>query len=207
MPPVARHQPARRQTSPTTSYTYVSHPKTLPRLCRLDKIYIRSISALKYQAHDVCNSKIRTYSEPHSRFGHKLTLINKKESLAGLAQVSGTGMEVLQNSQKFQVLWHGRTELTEVPGRYKMMFPYPGYCGHGRTELTERASEVPGTGMNAIRNFQKFFVHWVRVKPRGVWFCMYPTYVQNTFVESFLLLWWVFTLLRPPFLQGTVVLF
>ena len=25
-------------------------------------------------------------------------------------------MKVLQNFQKFRVLWHGRTELTEVPG-------------------------------------------------------------------------------------------
>ena len=30
-------------------------------------------------------------------------------SLAQLAEVSGTGMEVLQNSQKFRVLWHGPT--------------------------------------------------------------------------------------------------
>ena len=44
---------------------------------------------------------------------------------------SGTGMKVLQNFQKFRVLlWHGRTELTEVSG----------------------------TGMNALQNFQKFRV-------------------------------------------------
>ena len=33
-----------------------------------------------------------------------------------LTEIPGTGMEVLQNTQKFRVLWHGRTELTEVPG-------------------------------------------------------------------------------------------
>ena len=33
-----------------------------------------------------------------------------------------------------------------------MLYPYPGYCDTGRTERTE----VPGTGMNAIQNTQKF---------------------------------------------------
>ena len=76
-------------------------------------------------------------------------------SLTELPEVSGTGMEVLQNSQKFRVLWRGRTELAEVPGGYeKCLYPYPGYCGTGRTELTE----VPGAGMNAIQNSQKFRV-------------------------------------------------
>ena len=42
-------------------------------------------------------------------------------------QVPGTCMEVLQKSQKFRVLWHGRTDITEVRG----------------------------TGMNGIRNSQK----------------------------------------------------
>ena len=36
----------------------------------------------------------------------------------------------------------------------KMLYPYPGYLWHGRTELTE----VPGTGMNVLQNLQKFFV-------------------------------------------------
>ena len=40
-------------------------------------------------------------------------------------EVPGTGTEVLQNAQKFRVLWHGRTELTEVPGRYKNALPVP----------------------------------------------------------------------------------
>ena len=75
-----------------------------------------------------------------------------------LAEVSGTGMKVLQNFHKFRVLWHGRTKLTEVPrvvarayrahissGRVQeMLYPYPGYCGTGRTELTK----FPSTGMN-----------------------------------------------------------
>ena len=46
-----------------------------------------------------------------------------------LTEVPGTGVKVLQDFQKFQVLRHGRTELTEVPGRYKNAVPYPGYCG------------------------------------------------------------------------------
>ena len=34
----------------------------------------------------------------------------------------------------------------------EMLYPYRGYCGHGRTELPE----VPGTGMNVVRNLRKF---------------------------------------------------
>ena len=58
---------------------------------------------------------------------------------------------VLQKSQKFRVLWHGRTELTKVPGRYKNAIPVPrvfvarayrayrssGYGYECPTELTE----------------------------------------------------------------------
>ena len=32
-----------------------------------------------------------------------------------------------------------------------MLYHYPGYCGTGLTELTE----VPGTGMEVLQNFQK----------------------------------------------------
>ena len=88
--------------------------------------------------------------------------------IAELTEVPGTGTEVLQNSQKFRVLWHGRTELTEVAGRYKNAVPvsrvfveraYRSYrsSGYGyecRTELIE----VPGRGMNVLQNLQKFFV-------------------------------------------------
>ena len=53
-------------------------------------------------------------------------------SLAELPEVSGTGMEVLRNSQKFRVLWHGRTELTEVPGGSKKhCTPTPGIVARG----------------------------------------------------------------------------
>ena len=46
--------------------------------------------------------------------------------LAELTEVAGTGTEVLQSSQKFWVLWHGRIELTKVPGRsYKDNVPVP----------------------------------------------------------------------------------
>ena len=40
-------------------------------------------------------------------------------------EVPGTGTKVLQNFQKFRVLWHGRTEPTAVPGRYKNDVPVP----------------------------------------------------------------------------------
>ena len=88
--------------------------------------------------------------------------------LTELTEVPGTGTEVLQNSQKFRVLWYGRTELTKVPGRYQNAVPVPrvfvarayrayrssGYGHECRTELTE----VPGTGTNVLHNLQKFFV-------------------------------------------------
>ena len=49
-------------------------------------------------------------------------------------------------------------ELTEVPGRYKNVVPIPRVCWHGRTELTE----VPGTGMDVQHNLQAFLVRvWV----------------------------------------------
>ena len=47
------------------------------------------------------------------------------ECATELTQVPGAGMKVLQNFQKFRVLWHGRTELTEVPGRTKNPVPVP----------------------------------------------------------------------------------
>ena len=71
--------------------------------------------------------------------------------LTELTEVSGTGMDVLQNSQKLRA-------------GTKMLYPYPGYVarayrayrssGYGyecRTDLTE----VPGTGMNDLHNVQK----------------------------------------------------
>ena len=70
-------------------------------------------------------------------------------------QVSGKGMEVLQNSQKFRVLWHGHTELTEVPGWYKKCCTRtPGIVARSVQKLTD----VPGTGMNVTNNSQKFRV-------------------------------------------------
>ena len=73
------------------------------------------------------------------------------ESLTELPEVPGTGMKVLQNFQNFRVSWHGRTELPEVPSRYKhaapvlRVFVAPAYrtsrsSGYGYecpTELTE----------------------------------------------------------------------
>ena len=62
-------------------------------------------------------------------------------SLTELPEVSGTGMEVLKNSQKFRVLWHGRTELTELPGRYKK-------C----------CTRTPGIVARGVQNLLKFRV-------------------------------------------------
>ena len=59
-----------------------------------------------------------------------------------LPEVSGTGMEVLQNSQKFRA------------GTKNAVYPHPRYYSTGRTELME----VPGTGMNVLQNSQKFCV-------------------------------------------------
>ena len=80
------------------------------------------------------------------------------ECPTGLIEVPRTGMKVLQNLQKFRVLWHGRTELKEVPGRYKNAVPVSRVLWQGRTDLTE----VPGTGMNVVQNSQNFFVRvWI----------------------------------------------
>ena len=102
-------------------------------------------------------------------------------SLTEHSAVSGAGMEVLQYAQKFRVLWHGRTELTEVPGGYKrcctrtpgiVARSYRSYRSSGngyecRTELTE----VLCTGMDAVQNSQKFRVRvisgWVSTRSRG----------------------------------------
>ena len=61
-----------------------------------------------------------------------------------VTEVAGKGMGILQNLQKFQVrvrkchrtqklrvLWHVRTKLTEIPGRYKCCIRTPGTCGTG----------------------------------------------------------------------------
>ena len=76
------------------------------------------------------------------------------ECATELTEVPGTGMKVLQKLQNLRQLWHGRTELTEVSGRYENAVPVPRVLWHGRTDLTE----VPGTGMNVVQNSQKFFV-------------------------------------------------
>ena len=48
-----------------------------------------------------------------------------------LPEVSGVGMKVLQNFQKFRVLLHGRTKLTEVPGGYKRCYTRTRVLWHG----------------------------------------------------------------------------
>ena len=62
-------------------------------------------------------------------------------SLTELPQVSGTGMKVLHNFQKFRVLWHGRTKLAELPGGYK-------WC----------CTRTPGIVARGVHNSQKFRV-------------------------------------------------
>ena len=74
-------------------------------------------------------------------------------------------MKVLQNFQKFRVLWHGRRQLTEVPGRYENAVSVPrvfvalayrtyrssGYGYQCPTELTE----VPGTGSTQVNTWPR----------------------------------------------------
>ena len=62
-------------------------------------------------------------------------------SLPGLPEVADTGMKLLQNFQEFRVLWHGRTELTEVPGGYNR-------C----------CTRTPGIVARGVQNSQKFRV-------------------------------------------------
>ena len=77
-----------------------------------------------------------------------------------LTEVPGTGMKVLQNSQKFRVLWHGRTEFTEFRGRYKNAVPVPRVL----RPRAYRAYRSSGYGcecrMNVVLKLQNF---WVRV--------------------------------------------
>ena len=63
---------------------------------------------------------------------------------------SGYGTELLQNSQNFRVLWHGRTELRS----YKSDTPVPRVF----VALAYELPEVPGTSMTVVQNFQKFLV-------------------------------------------------
>ena len=92
------------------------------------------------------------------------------ESLTKLPEVPGTDMEVLQNFQEFRVLWHGRTELAEVSGRYKNAVPVPrvfvaltyrtyrssGYGYEDPIELTK----VPGTGNTQESVGEEFDLKW-----------------------------------------------
>ena len=74
-------------------------------------------------------------------------------------EVAGTGMKVFQNFQEFRVLWHGRTELTGVPGRYENAVPVPRVfvalayrtsrtSGYGYECPRTGFPEVPGKGKN-----------------------------------------------------------
>ena len=88
-------------------------------------------------------------------------------------------------------MWHGSTELTEVPRGYKNAVPVPrvlwarayrtsrsfGYGYECRTELPE----VPGTGMNVLQNLQKVFVEEYPGKIPRVRFV---STLQNTTLEK-----------------------
>ena len=74
--------------------------------------------------------------------------------------------ESYRTSRSFGYQYESATKLPEFRGivarAYKnhrgsgrvrnVLYPYPGYCGTECTELTE----VPGTGMNVLQNYQKF---------------------------------------------------
>ena len=106
----------------------------------------------------------------HSGYGYKCIPVPGVlcHRLTELTELPGKGMGFLQNLQKFRVRVR-KSYRTSRCSRYcgtgvhnsqkfragiKMLYPFPGCCGHGRTELTE----VPGTGMNVIQNFQNFRV-------------------------------------------------
>ena len=85
-------------------------------------------------------------------------------------------MIALHNFQKFRVLWHGRTKLTNV---MKMIYPYPRYLWHWRTELPE----VPGTGMNVIQNYgYECYTELLEVLGTGI---NVPHNSQNFFVRYY----------------------
>ena len=80
------------------------------------------------------------------------------ESLTELPEVPGTGMKVLQNFQKFRVLWHygtGIRNLKKFRAGMAMLYSYPGYLWHWRTELPE----VPGTGKYSVSG-EEFDLKW-----------------------------------------------
>ena len=62
-------------------------------------------------------------------------------SLTGVTEFPGKGVRILQNFQKFQVLWHSRTELTEVSSGQKT-------C----------CTRTPGLVATGVQDFQKFRV-------------------------------------------------
>ena len=76
------------------------------------------------------------------------------DSLTEIPELLGTGVKVLQNFQNSRVLWHGRTELPEVPGRYKHDVPVPRVFAAPRAERPE----IPDTVMSVLQKLQKFFV-------------------------------------------------
>ena len=82
------------------------------------------------------------------------------KSFTELPEVPGTGMKVVQNFQTFRVLWHGRTEITEVPGRCENAVPVPRvFVARGGTELTN----APGTGKNPVKytgSGEEFDLKW-----------------------------------------------
>ena len=91
-----------------------------------------------------------------------------REGRIELPEVPGTGMNVVQNFQKFRVrVWKSyktsRTSGYRGTGVHNsqkfraginMLYPYPGSLWHWGTEVPE----VPGTGMSVLQKLQKFFL-------------------------------------------------
>ena len=69
------------------------------------------------------------------------------EVLQNLTEVPAKGTEVLQNSQKFRVLYGSLTKLTEVPGGYMNVVLVPVLAPRYSTKC-----RVPGT----YRNYRSF---------------------------------------------------
>ena len=98
------------------------------------------------------------------------------ESLTELPEVPDTtyGYESRENLQNFRVLWHGRTELTEVPGRYKHAVPVPRVF----VALAYRTSRSSGYGYECCTVVAEVICRVIPgVNPPGMVLCV--PYRQN----------------------------
>ena len=115
---------------PATTWVYIPavHVQSIPQYTRLGL----GLSAVRKAPFGLCMTCEKKFKKKHwvslhlkntNRFP-RLCYVGFVDSgywygsLTEFPEVSGTGMEVLQNSRTFRVVWHGRTERTEVPGGY-----------------------------------------------------------------------------------------